>query len=253
MEVKDRELIIPNGSRSVFGKLYTPAEPGRYPAIIFSHGYNGTNRDWTGECGYYASHGYIAYAFDFCGGSAGSRSSGSSTDMTITSEKEDLLAVFDYIHAMESVDSGNTVLFGGSQGGLVSALAAAERADEVKALVLYFPAFCIPDDWAKKYPDPDKAPETFDFWGLKLGKGFAADVHNIDVYGTIGGYKGYVLIFHGDKDETVPYSYSEQAVRIYENAALIKLEGEGHGFSEQGSQTANERILEFLDKECGLL
>ena len=29
MEVKDRELIIPNGSRSVFGKLYTPAEPGR--------------------------------------------------------------------------------------------------------------------------------------------------------------------------------------------------------------------------------
>ena len=62
-----------------------------------------------------------------------------------------------------------------------------------------------------------------------------------------------MLIFHGDKDETVPYSYSEQAVRIYENAALIKLEGEGHGFSEQGSQTANERILEFLDKECGLL
>ena len=143
MEVAVTELTVPNGDRTVYGKLYAPTAPGKYPAIILSHGYNGTNADFVRECRYYAAHGYVAYALDFCGGSVNSKSSGSSTDMTITSEKEDLLAVFDYIKAMDNVDSSNMILFGGSQGGLVSALAAAERADEIKALAMYFPAFCV--------------------------------------------------------------------------------------------------------------
>ena len=248
MEVAVTELTVPNGERTVFGKLYAPTEPGKYPAVILSHGYNGTNADFLRECRYYAAHGYVAYALDFCGGSVNSKSSGSSTDMTITSEKEDLLAVFDYIRAMDIVDSDNVVLFGGSQGGLVSALAAAERAVEVKALAMYFPAFCVPDDWGKKYKSAEDAPETFDFWGLKLGRGFVADAQTIDVFGTIGDFKGDVLILHGDKDAVVPYSYSERAVETYEHAELIKLEGEGHGFSMQGGQTAKEKVLEFLDK-----
>ena len=249
MEAAVTDLIIHNGDRTVFGKLYAPTAPGKYPAVILSHGYNGTNSDWVRECTYYSKHGYVAYALDFCGGSVRSRSSGCSTDMTITSEKEDLLAVFDHIKAMDNVDSGNVVLFGGSQGGLVSALAAAERADEVKALAMYFPAFCIPDDWGKKYKSAEDAPETFDFWGLELGRGFVADAQTIDVFGTIGGFKGDVLILHGDKDEIVPYSYSERAIEIYESAELIKMSGEGHGFSMQGGQTAKEKVLEFLDKE----
>ncbi|HBI51571.1 MAG TPA: cinnamoyl ester hydrolase [Ruminococcaceae bacterium] len=249
MEVAVTELTVPNGDRTVYGKLYAPTAPGKYPAIILSHGYNGTNADFVRECRNYAAHGYVAYALDFCGGSVNSKSSGSSTDMTITSEKEDLLAVFDYIKAMDNVDSSNMILFGGSQGGLVSALVAAERADEIKALAMYFPAFCVPDDWEKKYKSAEYAPETFDFWGLKLGRGFVADAQTIDVFGTIGDFKGDVLILHGDKDEIVPYSYSERAIETYEHAELIKLEGEGHGFSMQGGQTAKEKVLEFLDKE----
>ncbi|MBO6232298.1 MAG: alpha/beta fold hydrolase [Ruminiclostridium sp.] len=249
VDITIEELLIPNGDRTVYGKLYAPTEPGKYPAMIMCHGYNGTNADFIRECSYISRHGYVAYALDFCGGSVNSKSSGSSTDMTITSEKEDLLAVFDYIKAMDNVDNSNIVLFGGSQGGLVSALAAAERADEVKALAMYFPAFCVPDDWGKKYKSAEDAPETFDFWGLKLGRGFVTDALALDVFGTIGRFKGDVLILHGDKDEIVPYSYSERAVEIYENAELIKMPGEGHGFSMQGGQTAKEKVLEFLDKE----
>ncbi|MCR5167434.1 MAG: alpha/beta fold hydrolase [Oscillospiraceae bacterium] len=249
MDISIEELLIPNGDRTVYGKLYAPTETGKYPAIILCHGYNGTNADWVRECNYYARHGYIAYALDFCGGSVNSKSTGESTDMTVTSEKEDLLAVFDYIKSMDNVDSDNIVLFGGSQGGLVSALAAAERADEVKALAMYFPALCVPDDWGKKYKSAEDAPEAFDFWGLKLGRGFIADAQTIDVFGTIGNFKGDVLILHGDKDDIVPYSYSERAVEIYDHAELIKMDGEGHGFSMQGGQTAKEKVLEFLDKE----
>ena len=122
METVTTELKITNGNREIYGKLYMPKKEGRYPAIILCHGYNGTHDYWENECSHYASHGYIAYAFDFCGGSVNSKSIGNSTDMTITSEKEDLFMVFDYIKAMDNVDSSNIVLFGGSQGGLVSAL-----------------------------------------------------------------------------------------------------------------------------------
>lgn len=250
MNIIIKELEIKNGDRTVYGKLYSPEEGGIYPAVILCHGYNGVNTDWVKECSYYAHHGYVAYAFDFCGGSARSKSSGYSTDMTITSEKEDLLAVLDSIRAMDNVDAENVVLFGGSQGGLVSALAAAERADEVRALAMYFPALCIPDNWSSMYSSPEAAPESFDFWGLKLGRGFVKDVQSIDVFNIIGDYKGNVLILHGDKDDIVPFSYSERAAAIYEYAELIKMHNEGHGFSEQGCIKAKETVLEFLDREC---
>ncbi len=251
MDIITEELRIQNGNRTIYGKLYSPAENGKHPAIILCHGYNGTNADWVQECGYYAMHGYVVYAFDFCGGSVNSKSTGDSTDMTITSEKEDLLAVFDHIRTMETVDSEKVVLFGGSQGGLVSALAAAERPDSVRALAMYFPALCIPDDWEKKYADPQEAPETIDFWGLTLGRCFVEDVHHLDVFGTIGKFRGNVMILHGDKDDLVPYSYSERAAGVYDRVRLIRMEGEGHGFSEQGNKTAMGNILEFLNEECG--
>lgn len=250
MEITTEELKITSGEKNIYGKIYVPKNDGKYPAIILCHGFNGINDDWVKECSYYARNGYVAYAFDFCGGSVRSKSTGNSTDMTITSEKEDLLAVFDYIKTMDNIDEENIVLFGGSQGGLVSAIAAAERADEVKALVMYFPALCIPDDWGKKYPNPDDAPESFDFWGLKLGRGFVKDVQTIDVFNTIGNFKGNVLIIHGDKDAIVPYTYSEKAVGIYEHAELVKMKNEGHGFSVQCGDKAKEAVLKFLNNEC---
>ena len=158
--------------------------------------------------------------------------------------------VFDYIKAMDNVDCSNIVLFGGSQGGFVSALAAAERAEEVKALAMYYPAFCIPDDWGKRYENPDDAPEKFDFWGLELSREFIRDVKNIDVFNVIGNYKGNVLIIHGDKDDIVPFSYSIRAAEVYEHAELVKMENEGHGFSESGGVKAKETVLGFLEREC---
>jgi len=244
------ELKITNGNREIYGKLYMPKKEGKYPAIILCHGYNGTHDYWENECSHYASYGYIAYAFDFCGGSVNSKSTGNSTDMTITSEKEDLFMVFDYIKAMDNVDSSNIVLFGGSQGGLVSALAAAERAEEVKALAMYYPAFCIPDNWGERFENPDDAPEKFDFWGLELGREFIKDVKNIDVFNAIGNYKGNVLIIHGNEDDIVPFSYSMRAAEVYEHAELVKMENEGHGFSEYGGVKAQETVLGFLEREC---
>ena len=239
------ELIISKGDKSIYGILYSPAKPNG-TVIIMSHGYNGSHKDWVKEGTLFADNGYTAYAYDFCGGSVNSKSSGKTTEMTITSEKEDLLAVVDYFKNLDGTEK--IFLLGGSQGGFISSLVAAELKDEIGALAMYFPALCVPDDWAKNYPDPSEAPDTFDFWGMDLSREFVEDVQKIDVFGTIGDYKGDVLILHGDEDPVVPYSYSETAKETYENAELVKMDGEGHGWSEKAAPKAMEMVLEFFEK-----
>lgn len=247
-DVLEKELIITEGEISVYGKIYLPDTEEKRPAIIFSHGYNGCHSDFEVECRYFAENGFVAYAYDFCGGSSRSKSSRRSTEMTLSTEKADLITVFNYIYQMEQVDSNNVFLLGGSQGGMISALVSAELKEKVRALSLYFPALCIVEDWKKKYTDLSKVEEKFDFWGLTLGRGFVEDLWTIDVFGTIGNYKGNVYILHGDKDDCVPYAYSERAVETYDNAVLVNMEGEGHGFSPEGGKIAMQKVLEFCTK-----
>ena len=243
-----KELIIKENNKEIYGKIYYPEKEGKYPAVILSHGYNGTNSDFVQECTYFAQNGYVAYAYDFCGGSSRSKSSGKSTDMTIFTEKEDLLAVFNYIQALNNVDPDQMFLFGGSQGGFVTTLAAEELMDKVKSVILYFPALNIPDDWRRNYPTIDKIPEVTDFWGLKLGKEFFLSIHDFYTFDNIGSYPNDVLIIYGDKDNIVPYNAMIEAQKTYNHAELVVLKNEGHGFSSQGGKKAREMVLDFLKK-----
>lgn len=242
------ELTIQAGDKEIYGRLFFPgmSTDEKRPLVILSHGYNGSHTDFLTECRYFIDQGYIAFTFDFCGGSARSRSSGKSTDMTIFTEKEDLLAVIDYLSTLEQVDSEHIFLLGGSQGGLVSALAAEERADVIKAMVLYFPAFNIPDDWRRNYPNEASIPETVDFWGLALGRKFFTSMRQFHVYENIGNFSGPVLILYGDKDGIVPLTACQKAAREYTDAQIVVLPGEGHGFSPDGAKTAMVKAFQFM-------
>ncbi|MCR5744156.1 MAG: alpha/beta fold hydrolase, partial [Lachnospiraceae bacterium] len=246
-KVKKEEYIVEHDGLQVYGRIFMPDAEGTFPAIILSHGYNGSADDWGLECNYYAQHGYVAYAYDFCGGSVNSRSSLKATEMTILSEKADLIAVFENISSLENVDKDRVYLMGGSQGGLVSALAAEELGSRVKAMILYFPAFCVPDNWTDMYASVDDITEVIEFWGMKLGKNFAVTVRDIDISTAIGGYEGSVIIMHGDQDAIVPLSYSQNIIKQYKKARLMLMPGEGHGFSPAGAQTAMENTLDFMD------
>ena len=41
-----KELIITSENRSIYGILYEPEGDFMHPAIIMSHGYNGSHGDW---------------------------------------------------------------------------------------------------------------------------------------------------------------------------------------------------------------
>lgn len=244
---------VTNGITNSVTNGGTDAEPlgrpeinGKYPAIIMSHGYNGSCRDWLEEGRFFASKGFVAVSHDFCGGSSHSLSEGRTDEMTLTSEVENLRKVFEYVSGMEDVDSSRIFLHGASQGGMISGLLAEKLGSKIRAMVLYFPAFCIFDDWTKKYDSPEDAEEIIPFWGMNLGKAFVKDVHGRNVFSEIGKYPGKVLIFHGTEDATVPIDYSRKASKKYRDCRLVEIPGEGHGFSKETTAFICEEILKFF-------
>lgn len=169
-------------------------------------------------------------------------------EMSLFTEKEDLVAVLESVKKWDRVDKNNIFVLGMSQGGAVSALAADEHAEDIRGLVLVFPAFCIPDDWNKWFPTRESIPDRYEFWEVTLGRPYIEAVHGYDIYEHIGKYDREVLIFHGDKDEVVPIRYGLRAAELYPNAKIEVYEGEGHGFSEPYHWRVVEKTYELVMK-----
>lgn len=243
--MKDQAITIRHHHRNIAGRAYLP-EKDKYPIVIFSHGFNGVGDDFKIQAETLARNGIAAVTYDFCGGALRSKSDLQTSEMTIFTEIEDLLSVINTIKTWEYIDSNNIFLFGGSMGGLVSALAIEERADEIKGMVLLYPALCVADNWNERFPSVDDIPQIYHLWDMPLGKCFFETLHGFDVFRHIGTYSGNVLILHGDKDSIVPVAYSERAKEIYQNSHLEIFSGEGHGFSAQGNERVTEMLMEFI-------
>lgn len=244
--MRKKNFVIQENQREIFGTFLLPSEEGTYPAVIFSHGYNGSGKDFEAMGEYLAENGVASFCYDFCGGSVHSRSSMATTDMTIFTEKEDLRSVITYAKQCGEIDSSNLFLFGGSQGGLVSALAANDWKEEIRGLVLLFPAMCIADNWNERFPREEDIPETQELWGMELGKNFFLSLRGFDVFQKIGAYQKPVLVLYGENDPIVPLGYMERLESVYADVRLEIFRNEGHGFSEAGNQRAAEMTLEFV-------
>ncbi|WP_088102982.1 alpha/beta hydrolase family protein [Halalkalibacter urbisdiaboli] len=241
-----KAVKINHHGREIYGVSYMPDTSEKCPVVIYSHGYNGTNADFAMHSEYLVEHGVGAFCFDFCGGSVHSKSDLNTTEMTIFTEKEDLCAVIDTIRDWENVDRDNIFLFGGSQGGLVTALVAEEYIAEIKGMLLLYPAFSIPDNWNTKFPTLDRIPDTYELWGMTLGRAFFESIHGYPAFEHIGGFHKNVLIFHGDQDDIVALEYGKRASRLYPHARIEVFPGEGHGFSEAGNKKVAEMTCQFV-------
>ncbi len=228
------------------GKLFEPEGVTKYPLVIFSHGFGGCYADLEHHGKVFADAGIGCLFFDFCGGGASSTSDGNMLEMTLHTELEDLLIVVEQASAWDRVDEENLFLLGESQGGLVSAMAAAELKDRLKGLILWYPAFVIPDDSRKRlelpYPDCDMV------FGQQLSPDYNKDAAQIDVTEVMKAYKGPVLILHGNRDEVVPVGYSLKAEKVYKNAQLVVFNMAVHGFMKEDSKKAGFRSRDFVLK-----
>lgn len=247
-EVIKEEVYAYRDTLRIYGKMFRPECPGKLPAVVCSHSSSLTHEAMKGYAEKLAEAGYAAYCFDFCGGSEDSQSSGSTDSMTVFTEVEDLRAVVAMVKQIDYVDSARVVLLGSSQGGLVSAILAEQLQDAVASMVLFYPAFNIPElvsmfsgmgngSWGNgSWGDGSWGNGS---WGggsmgsmMSMSDKFIDTIKDYDVWSNIGTYSRPVCIVHGTSDFIVPISNSEKAVQLYPHAELHPIEGANHGFNE---------------------
>lgn len=237
-----KPLWIMNGDRQIYGELFTPAGQTKGIAII-AHGFNGTYHFGRNYFDVMQKLGYQCYTFDFPCGSVNSRADNNTLNMSIFDEQSDLRAIVNYFR---SQGHQHIVLIGESQGGFVSALTAAQMKEKVSQLVLVFPALCIPQNWRDRYPKLTDIPEVTELWGVKMGRRFFEEIHDMNTFDIIGKYRGPVLIVQGDKDQVVLIDDSKRAQKLYKDARLHIIPGAGHGFKPKEFQEEAAQLEKFL-------
>lgn len=250
--VEVQKLLVESNGHTLYGELMLPKNRnGKLPTIICSHGFNGSYRYYRGSVGMcLAMSGFAVYCFDFYGGSVHGRSGGSMTEMSVFTERDQLGDVIARIKTLPFVDPDHLFLWGESQGGFVTAITAAQHNEDVKAVALFYPAFCARDDIQKRYRSLDEMPEIIDIMGKKVGKVYYEKLFDFDAYAEAARYTGPVLIIHGDADRTVNISYGRAAAENYQNARFEVLPGEDHGFSGKGKLKAAKLVYEFFKANC---
>jgi len=248
-EMQEKTCI--SAGNMIYGEAFFPKAPGKHPAIIMSHGYGGSHTGFYDYISELAKEGYICYCYDFAGGGRNSRSEGDSKDMSILTERQNLIDVLEMVLTWDNVDKDNVFLMGESQGGCVSAITAPYVADKINSIVLAYPAFCIADDGFASFKTLDDVPEVYNFMGLNIGKAYYRFFYEdgYDVYDDIVKYKGNVLIVHGTNDSLVKPEYSARAVNVYDNAELHLIFGAGHGFSTpEQKELYRGYVRDFLNR-----
>lgn len=247
-EYETQELYAQRDENQIYGLVYIPKGAGeKMPAVIFSHGFGGNHQVGAQYAEALAGKGYVVYCFDFCGGSPGSKSDGSTLEMSVFTEQADLEAVIRMMQEQTFIDNNNIFLMGTSMGGAVSAITAAAHEEEIQGAILLYPAFVMVDDAKIRFESVEDIPDSFHHMWMTVGRVFAEDLLDYDIYGAISAYKKDVLLIHGDADGIVPLSYSEKAAETYDSARLEVLPGAGHGFSGEDARQAIDWILEYLN------
>ena len=248
------ELWVEHDGERIYGKLFLPenlADGARIPAVICSHYFGGSHSASAIWARMMARAGFAAYAFDFCGSSPTTLSSGKTTERSIFTEAADLSAILDAIKALDMVDPSSVILLGQSQGGAVSAMVAVERSADIAGLVLLYPAFIIHDKAVSMFGSPENVPDTYTLFGQELGRVYALAALSYDFFENIGGYTGPVLMFQGDVDEKEPKELTDRAASIYADVDYEIIEGAGHHFDGDDRAHVGERIAAFVRRCSG--
>lgn len=247
---KMEQVSCQSNGNTLYGEMYTPVYGlSRKPTIIMAHGFNSTHNVFYDLINLLTKEGFITYAFDFAGGATNSKSEGSTLDMTIFTERDNLIDVIDQVSKMRGVDPNNIFLLGESQGGLVSAMAAAKVPDKIKALGLMYPAMGIPASADRIYPDRI-VPDTIKSMGITLGGNFYRSMFDYDVWSDIKPYEGPVLVTHGTADRLVNMSLGQQAADGYKNAEFHAIDGGDHGYNNPEHRAINNQyVVDFFNKQ----
>ncbi|MBL0388198.1 alpha/beta fold hydrolase [Tumebacillus sp. ITR2] len=215
-----------------------PHAPGeKLPAVILFHGFTSNkleqHRLFWKLSRELEEAGVAAFRYDFLGSG---ESDGHFEDMTVSGEIAEAHAILDSVRQDLRIDPTRIVLLGMSMGGLVASVVAGDRPQDLRDLVLLCPAGNM-YDIVKPVVDMHLAnPElkVLDYGGNLIGRAFGEDVRVMNVYDRAKNYTGEVLLVHGTRDSTVPFTVSQRYIETCygDRAELHPIEGADHTYNK---------------------
>ncbi len=185
------------------------------------------------------------YRFDFRGSG---QSDGEDIDMTLSSEKEDILEVCSYLKGKWYTE---IVLLWASFAGGPTLLAQEKLWDEVIAVILR--NGLIDYRYRRKSRDKNHYKELEEKWfryrsdrKFRCGKVCYDEVEKTDPYLLLANKKRPICMIHGTKDEKIPYEGIVELSKEY-RVPLYTIIWAEHGFhSVDWSKNACEAVINFL-------
>ena len=192
--------VTPGSSQEIVATLVRPSGEGPFPAVVQLHGCAGVEAQSYRWARWFADHGYVAMVVDSFGprGLKGDCREGPD-EPPITARFDDAFGALRYLQSLPYVDASRIGLWGGSYGGLLTALGLARNSDIFKAGVDFHGVH----DWSAFLPRwfAFFSQEIKDVPDAEEARKLALESSPIASMKT---WRSPVLLIQGDDDRNVP-------------------------------------------------
>lgn len=231
-----RDVRIPIGRRRVRGKLLAPAVlADRNPAVLFVHGWGGSQRRdiWKGRT--LVELGCICLTFNLRGhgGTKAVRDR-----VTRAHSLDDVRAAYDFLIAQPGVDPEGVALVGSSYGAYIAVLVTAER--KVRWLALRVPA--IYKDEGFDRPKRQLNLEA----DLRAYRETALEPSDNRALRAASRFRDDVLIVESERDQVIPHQVTDNYLRAFGAAHSLThrvIRGADHALDRDAWRRRYGRIL----------
>ena len=239
------------GEMLLRGVVRTPEGKGPFPTVIFYHGFcvdhvgmMRLHELFARKC---VENGYACVRFDFYGVG---ESDGDFEQMRYSDEVKEAIAIYEWTEKQPFCDKENIFLSGHSLGGAIASNVAPKV--NPRAVILWAPGNTAYYDISNRtHAIPGHYQEKYDVGGLYVAGEFLKEIRAIDIVREAEGYKGNVLLVHGECDEKVPIASVGPYLDMYgRQVEFHVIAGSNHQFSSVKWKTeVYDLSLQFLKKE----
>ncbi len=233
MPTLDEPIYIRVEDEHILGTLISPGK--LVPGVLFVHGWGGDQKQYVDRAHALASLGCVCLTFDLRG-----HAQTEARRDTVSREDgmRDILAAYDFLASLRTVDADSIAVVGSSYGGYLAALLTAAR--PVKWLALRVPALYKDSEWnlPKLRLRGEQSLERYRLQPVAPAESKALRACQA--------FTGDVLIVESEHDTLIPH----QVIANYREACISArsltyrlLEGADHGLSSEAWRSAYTLLL----------
>jgi hypothetical protein len=232
-----KRLRIAVGRQAIAGCLIEPAGPALWPAVLFAHGWGGSQRQDLGKAKRLVRLGAAGATFNFRGHV---RTRWQVDTVSRAHNFQDLLAAWDLLAATPGVDPDRMGVVGSSYGGYLAVLLTIER--PVRWIALQAPAIYKDADFDAPKRALNLDEELPRYRRSRLG----ADENR--VLAAAARFSGDVLIVESELDTVIPLEVIANYVDAFRRSAASVshrvIAGADHALGAERWRRAHGRLLE---------